>query len=117
MVNVTSLVRLVYQADPDSNIGALGSIGLGGLALVFAAGLEGLLARALWKLKNWARIATIALSALGIVSLVRDLFEGYLSLNTLSIFWTMLCFVIDALIIWYLLKPDVAAVFRRNEAN
>ena len=116
ILRVTALVNMIHQTDPSVTVGALQSVGLGGIALLFAAALEAVLGRGLWRLKNWARIVAIVLSALGVVSLLQELFAGDAARwSILTLFWNMFWLAINALIIWYLLKPDVSAAFRSNQ--
>lgn len=93
-------------------------MGRDGIEFVIAAVLEGLLGLGLWRLKNWARVVAIVLSALGAVFLLREILVGNAAkLSTLSFSWTISCLGVNALIVWYLLKSDVSATFHRSQAG
>ena len=65
----------------------------------------------LLKLKNWARIVSIVFAVIGIVGSLPGLFSalGHVVIFTLVV--NLIGIGIDALIVWYLLQPDVKKAF------
>jgi hypothetical protein len=69
----------------------------------------------LLKRSPWARLATIAVAALGIAFLGVSLVSGLLQARPIFVLANLLRFPIDGLIVWYLLEPEVCRAFARPE--
>ena len=69
----------------------------------------------LWKMKEWGRILTIVLCAIGLALGALGLIAGMLHLHILMMMWRMVWLAIDAGIIWYLVQPEVRAAFARAQ--
>ena len=93
-------------AGVGAAIGAIFGVGLliGGV-LNFVCGFG------LWNLKEWGRMLTIILSAIGLVFAVLSLFVSMLHFHIIGIFFLLVRIGIGALIIWYLSQPQVKAAF------
>jgi hypothetical protein len=65
---------------------------------------------------KWARLATIAAAILAVGLLGVALVNGLLQARLIFLFGYLLRLPIDALIVWYLLKPEVRRTFTRPEA-
>jgi uncharacterized membrane protein (DUF2068 family) len=107
------MLPVIYQLLKTSNYGA--SNGLAEIAaMVVLDGfvltvLHVLAGWGLWKLKNWARVLAIILSALAAVfELLRWLFAHHLGVSYI------ISIGISAVVIFYLTKPSVAAVFSQG---
>lgn len=62
----------------------------------------------LLKLKNWARITTIVLSALGLLGSIRNLAVGF---HGSGMVMTIVFLAYYIWVIWYMLQPNVKAAF------
>ncbi len=88
--------------------------GMGAVSGVFLLGLAAVcvvLAVGLLKLLNWARIVTIVLIALGLLSASFGLVTAIVHFRLLLLVWQFIVVTIDAGIIWYLLRKDVKQAF------
>jgi hypothetical protein len=89
---------------------------LGGALSIFffvLAAIAILLGIGLWTLKNWARIIVIIFAAIGILMNLSQL----LHFTQAIIPGLVIGLAIDGLIIWYMLKPNVAAAFAEGQAR
>jgi hypothetical protein len=77
---------------------------------VFAV-ISALLGWGMMALKNWARIISIAYSGIGILFFGFGMLMSLLRFRPMGVLWDGLWLAINGLIIWYLLQPDVRAVF------
>jgi hypothetical protein len=98
------------------NAGAAGMLaGLGafaGVCIIIVGGIYALVGFGLWKLKEWARIVTIILTAIGAVLNLPGLLATLTHFNLGALIWTLFWLAIDVWIIMYLLKPHVKAAFQ-----
>jgi hypothetical protein len=62
----------------------------------------------LLKLKNWARVTTIVLSALGLLGNLAKFTQG---MGGSGIVWTIVALAYYIWVIWYMLQPNVKAAF------
>ena len=89
---------------------------LGGAAsiffLIFGA-ISALIGWGMWTLKSWARIVQIIFAALGLLNGLYSL----LHFSSAMLFGFVIGVAINGLVIWYLLKPEVAAAFNGNQAK
>lgn len=88
-----------------AGFGVIGGIVLLGLGAVLA-----FLGYSVFQLQEWARITTIVLVALGFGAAVLSFFNFGGGARISSLFRM----AIDAVIIWYLVQPQVSAAFRRS---
>jgi uncharacterized membrane protein (DUF2068 family) len=113
------MATIANQAK-EAGPGAAGLIaGLGavfGVILLIVAALYALLGWGLWKVKNWARIVTIVLLAIGIVFQLLSVLGTLAHFNLFALIWILFWTAIDVLIIWYLVKADVKAAFQGGQA-
>jgi hypothetical protein len=103
------------QGAPAAGMGSFLAMLGGALSIFFfvLAAVAILLGIGLWTLKNWARIIVIVFAALGILMNLSSLLH-YSSAILPSL---IIGLAIDVLIIWYLLKPNVAAAFAEGQAH
>jgi hypothetical protein len=109
------MATLANQGQAGSAGGAAFLAGMGAFAgvliLVFGA-IYALLGWGLLKLKNWARIITIVLLGISIAFQLLGLLTTLAHFSVVAFIWTVFWLAVDALIIWYLLKPEVKAAFQ-----
>lgn len=94
-----------------AGFGLLGSIflfGMGALSIVVGIGLL--------RLRNWARLTTIVLSAIGVLMSVPGLFLSLMAFEVFSLVGQLIPVAINAVIVWYLLQPHVVAAFSGRQA-
>ncbi|MFL6390156.1 MAG: DUF2127 domain-containing protein [Terriglobales bacterium] len=116
IMGIRPMLPVIYQLLNTSNYET--SNGLAEIAamavldsFVFAV-LHVLAGWGLWKLKNWARVLAIILSTLAAVfELLRWLFAHHLGVSYI------LSIGISAVIIFYLTRPSVAAVFSQDSVG
>ena len=65
-----------------------------------------------WKLRNWARIATIVLTVLGAVGSSIGFLWALLHFRILGLMVSSTRLGIDLLVLWYLSQPDAARSFQ-----
>ncbi len=87
-------------------IGAVGGV----MFLIFAA-LYGVVGWGMWTLKNWARIVSLVLAAIGAVVQIPGVFVSLLHFRIGSMLWSIIWIGVNGLIIWYLLQPQVKLAF------
>jgi len=80
-----------------------------GVGLLIGAAIYALIGWGLWGVKNWARIVTIVFAALWAALTLLGLVSQFTIGGVIGL-------AIDALIIWYLLKPDVAGAFKGTQS-
>jgi hypothetical protein len=89
--------------------------GLGAVAGIVVLGfgvIDVLMGIGLIKLKNWARIVAIVFSGLGAAFQLLGIVTALSHVNVVAIVFPVIVLAIHALIIWYLLKPEVKAAFQ-----
>ena len=96
-------------------MGVLGA-GMGIFFLIFGA-IDALVGVGLLKLKSWARTTAIVLSAIGACFQLFGLLGSLSHFNVGSFVMTLIVLSIQALIIWYLLKPEVKAAFQAPQVR
>jgi uncharacterized membrane protein (DUF2068 family) len=110
------IATLINQQGGRGGAGAAGILaGIGvmvGIFCLIIAAVEIVLAMGLLKLKEWARIVTIVLTgifgALGVLGLL----GSFIHFNLFATVIRICVLAIQALIIMYLLKPEVKAAFQ-----
>jgi hypothetical protein len=108
------LRSLLESMMPGAGVGPGSLMRLGAFVPVYFLGMAivtGLVGRALWKLKNWARITVMVLAgisaALGVVELVGS-FPGA---NPLSLAGALVRIGLSLAVAWYLNSAKVRAAF------
>lgn len=96
-------------------LGALGAAA--GVVILILGALYVLLGWGMWKLKNWARIITIILMALGVAGALFGVVGLLAHFSVFGLVLTVFWLAIYSLIIWYLVKPDVKAAFQGGQAK
>lgn len=94
--------------------------GMGALAGVFflvCAAIYILLGVGLWKLKNWARMITVVLLAIGAVFQVIGLVGVFMHFNIVALTFDVVILGVEVLILWYLLSANVTAAFTSGQAR
>ena len=99
-------------AGASGILGALGAAA--GVFMIIMGGIAALMGFGLWKLKEWARIITIVLAGIGAALQLLGLLGSLTHFNVLALLFGVFWLAIDALIIWYLLKPEVKAAFQQR---
>ncbi len=93
----------------------LGAV-LGVFILVIGA-VYAVLGWGLWTLKDWARLVTIVLTGLGAVLSLPGFLRTLIHFSLGGFVWSAFWLAVDIVIIWYLLKPEVKAVFQGSQAR
>ena len=86
------------------------------VVVLILAAAHGVLAWGMLKLKEWARIVSIVLAALGLVIGVPALVLNLLSGAPVGIVLNLIRIAIAAVILWYLVQPHVKGAFRGGSA-
>jgi hypothetical protein len=96
----------------------MGALGAGvGIFFLICGVLDVLIGIGLLKLKNWARIVAIVFAAIGACFQIFGLLGSLAHFNPVSFVISLIILGIQALIIWYLLKPEVKAAFQGAQAR
>jgi hypothetical protein len=85
--------------------------GLIGIFFLIGAALNAICGFGLWSLKEWGRMLTIVLTAIGVALGLLSFFLSMLHFHIFGIFFIMVRLAIGGLIIWYLSQPEVKAAF------
>jgi hypothetical protein len=94
--------------------GFMASIGIiAGVIILFFAVFAVLVAMGLLKLKNWARVTTIVLSALGLLSSLARFARGFAGGGMVMSIIVLAYYI---WVIWYMLQPNVKAAFGQTAA-
>ena len=115
------MATMMSQQGGQGSAGAAGFFaGLGAVAGVFmiiVGGVCALVGFGLWKLKEWARIVSIVLTGISAAFQLFGLLGSLAHFNLFAVVWSLFWIAIDALIIWYLLKPEVKAAFQAPQTR
>ncbi|HET9365277.1 MAG TPA: hypothetical protein VFP71_09750 [Candidatus Angelobacter sp.] len=96
----------------------MGFLGAGvGIFFLVCGVLDALIGIGLLKLKNWARIVAIVFAAIGACFQIFGLLTSLAHFNPVSFVISLIVLGVQALIIWYLLKPEVKAAFQGAQAR
>jgi Predicted membrane protein (DUF2127) len=113
---------MIGSSSKQAGGGATGA-GLGaaigavvGVFLLVGAVLNATCGYGLWSLKEWGRMLTIVLTAIGLVMAVFSLFVSMIHFHIFGLFFLMVRIAIGGLIIWYLSQPQVKAAFGTSVA-
>jgi len=111
-------IATMLSQQGQSSAGAAGILaGLGaaaGVFIIIIGGVSAVVGFGMWKLKGWARIVSIVLAAIGAALQLLGLLGSLAHFNLFAFVWSVFWIAIDALIIWYLLKPEVKAAFQQQ---
>lgn len=83
---------------------------IGGIVLLGFGAVVAFIGYSLFQLQEWARVTTIVLVALGFAAAVFSFFSFGGGARIGSLFRM----AIDAVIIWYLVQPNISGAFRRG---
>lgn len=115
------IATLINQQGGQGSAGAAGILGgLGaaaGVFIIIIGGVGALVGFGLLKLKEWARIVSIVFAGIGAAMQLLGLLGSLAHFNLFAVVWGLFWLAIDALIIWYLLKPEVKAAFQAPQAR
>ena len=115
MATIMSQQRGQGNAEAAGILAGLGAVA--GVFIIIVGGLCALVGFGLWKLKGWARIVSIVLTAISGAFQLLGLLGSFAHFNLFAVLWSVFWIAIDALIIWYLLKPEVKAAFQAPQAR
>ncbi len=108
------IATMMSQQGGQGSAGAAGFFaGLGAVAGVFIiiiGGVCALVGFGLWKLKGWARIVSIVLAGIGGAFQLLGLLGSLAHFNLFAVVWSLFWIAVNALIIWYLLKPKKGGI-------
>jgi len=114
-------IATMLSQQGQGSAGAAGVLaGLGaaaGVFIIITGGVSALVGFGLWKLKGWARIVSIVLYGISGAFQLLGLLGSLAHFNLFAVVWSLFWIAIDALIIWYLLKPEVKAAFQAPQAR
>ena len=101
------------QASQTPGVTALfiGLGAVGGVVFLIFGAVPLVIGIGLWRLCGWARIITIALSALSLLITLPGLLLSLISFRVLFLLFQLVVAGIYALIIWYMLQPHVKRAF------
>lgn len=109
-------IATMLSQQGQGSAGAAGVLaGLGaaaGIFIIIIGGVGALVGFGLWKLKGWARIVSIVLAGIGGALQLLGMLGTLVHFNLFALMWGAFWVAVDALIIWYLLKPEVKAAFQ-----
>ncbi|MBX7236108.1 MAG: FHA domain-containing protein [Caldilineales bacterium] len=116
----------LFALDLFNTVGLSGAVPLLGAVVTLAIAVAYFaMAWGLWELRDWSRLATMILSGIG---LVLYLIAAVMFLFGVEVMGIRLSFpgigigfligaVINGLVIWYLLKPDVQSIYQQGQMN
>jgi hypothetical protein len=85
---------------------------VGGVLLLILATAHVVVAWGMLKLKEWARIVSIALAVLGLLGGTFGLLFGLMRFAPIAMIFAIIRLVIAGAILWYLVQPHIKAAFR-----
>jgi hypothetical protein len=121
MLGAGFIANIINQQGGQGSAGAAGIFaGIGVVAGIFfliIAAIDVVLAVGLLKLKEWARIVTIVLTAIGGALGLLGLLGSFIHFSLFATIIRICVLAIQAFIIMYLLKPEVKAAFQAPQAR
>lgn len=122
-VGATFLGAIISQAMERSGGGAAVGAGFGaaigvviGIFGLIFGGLAVLMGWGMWSLKEWARILQIVFAAIGACFSGLAILVALTHFHVFGLMWSLVRFSISALIIYYLIQPQVKAAFAARPA-
>jgi hypothetical protein len=112
-----AFIGSMIGASAKAGSGAAGA-GLGaaigavvGVFFLIGAALNAVCGYGLWNLKEWGRMLTIVLTAIGIALAVINMAVAMMHFHIFGVFFVLIRIAIGGLVIWYLSQPQVKAAF------
>lgn len=87
-----------------------------GVFLLIGAALNAICGYGLWNLKEWGRMLTIVLSAIGVVLALLNMLFAMMHFHIFGVFFILVRIAFGGLVIWYLSQPQVKAAFSTPQA-
>ncbi len=110
---LASMMSQSGQAGASPLAGMMAGLGaVAGIVILAIGVIDLLVGIGLIKLKNWARIVAIVFSGIGAAVQLLGILTSLSHFNVGAMVFPVIFLGIYALIIWYLLKPDVKAAFQ-----
>lgn len=102
-------------AGPEAMHTSMGSL----LPLYYAvmAGVTAALAMGFWRLRNWARIVTLGITALSLALMITEVRPLLTAPTAGAISLTLVRVALSVLWLWYLLRRPVREAFHQSRAN
>jgi hypothetical protein len=110
-VGLSIIGGMMHRPGMGASMAAIGA--LGGLVVLILAACFALVGWGLWTLRNWARVVTIVLAALGLLGSISSFFYIGAGIHVSGIFWIwpVIRVAVNGVIIGYLLQPEVKQAF------
>jgi hypothetical protein len=110
---IAAMLSQQSQAGANPLAAMMGFLGAGvGIFFLVMGAVDLIVGIGLIKLKNWARITAIVFTAIGACLQLLMLIGSLAHFNIVAMVFPVIVLAIQALIIWYLLKPEVKAAFQ-----
>jgi uncharacterized membrane protein (DUF2068 family) len=110
---IAAMLSQQGQAGANPLAAMMGFLGAGvGIFFLVMGAIELIVGIGLIKLKNWARIIAIVFTVIGACFQLFMLIGSLAHFNVVAMVVPVVVLAIQALIIWYLLKPEVKAAFQ-----
>ncbi len=110
-VGLSVVGMMMHRPGMGATMAAVGA--LGAVVVLILAVLFALLGWGLWTLRNWARIVTIVLAALGLAGSIMGFFfwGGVHAFAGVLWIWPLIRIAVNGIILWYMLQPEVKQAF------
>jgi len=118
--NPEQLRSLLESMMPGAGVGPGSLMRLGAFVPVYFLGMAivtGLVARALWRLKNWARITVMVFAGISAALGVAEFVRGLSGVNALSMAGAVARIGLSLAVAWYLNSAKVRDAFGRPPAD
>lgn len=122
-VGATFLGAIISEAMARSGSGGAFGTGIGaaigvviGIVGLIFAGIAMLMGWGMWSLKEWARILQIVFAGIGACFQALLTLVALIHVRVFGLVWHLIFFAVNALIIWYLIQPQVRAAFGMRPA-
>jgi len=111
-----TVLGAMFAAGHDSPLGGLGMmVGMfGGIFFFFYAVIAFVAGYGIWTLREWGRILSIVLAVVSLLFSLPGLLMMGLHLHLFFGGYRLFRIAISILIIWYLVQPQIKALFRRT---
>ena len=110
-----TVLGAMFAAGQNSPLGGLGmAVGVvGAIAFLIGAAIAAVAGYGIWALREWGRILSIVLAAISLLFSVPGLLLGHHHVFFLIGSLHLIRIAIAVLIIWYLVQPQISALFQR----